>query len=253
MGIEQVAEIGNDSEGRDAVGASRLKQDGEVVVKWLGAVVEEAASEDASGSVGGDSVVGTSGSGERDGDAGAPRRLLMRAALGTEDRKGDVIDANGWELEGYRRNPVFLWAHDRGRPPIGVAREIWVAGGSLNALVEFAPTEFAREVAELYTRGFMRAVSVGFLPLETEMRRASNGRRGYLYRRQELLEISAVPVPMHSEALAEVREGASPCVRFAHASPFVERKETKVEEDEDILQLRAGVRRLLTAAGLLVD
>ena len=27
-------------------------------------------------------------------------------------------------------------------------------------------------------------------------------RRGYLYRRQELLEISAVPVPMHTDALA---------------------------------------------------
>ena len=135
-------------------------------------------------------------------DADAPRRLTTRAAVGSEDRKGDVIDANGWELDGYRRNPVFLWAHDRSRPPIGKSQRIWVDDGALYAEVEFAPTDFASEIAGLYERGFMRGVSVGFLPLETEIRKASNDRRGYLYRRQELLEISAVPVPMHDEALA---------------------------------------------------
>ena len=237
MRIERVAEIGNEFHGRGVVKASRPEQDGEVVVKWLGAVVEEATGEGVSST---DDGVGVSESGEREGDAGAPRRLLMRAALGTEDRKGDVIDPNGWVLDGYRRNPVFLWAHDRSRPPIGVAREVWVSGRSLNALVEFAPTEFAQEVAELYMRGFMRAVSVGFLPLETEMRSSSNGRRGYLYRRQDLLEISAVPVPMHSEALATVRSNQS-------ESGY------RDTDEKDIAQLRAGVRRLVTAAGLLVD
>ena len=131
-------------------------------------------------------------------------RLTIRAAVGSEDRKGDVIDPSGWELEGYRRNPVFLWAHDRSRPPIGKSQRIWVEDDALYAEVEFAPTDFAGEIAGLYERGFMRGVSVGFLPLETEVRKASNGRRGYLYRRQELLEISAVPVPMHDGALAGI-------------------------------------------------
>ena len=67
---------------------------------------------------------------------------------------------------------------------------------------EFAPTAFAEQVSELYALGFMRGVSVGFIPLETEMRSSSHGRRGYRYKRQELLEISAVPVPMHASALA---------------------------------------------------
>ena len=79
---------------------------------------------------------------------------------------------------------------------------MWVEDGALYAEVEFAPTGFGVEVAGLYERGFMRGVSVGFLPLETEVRRASSGGRGHLYRRQELLEISAVPVPMHDDALA---------------------------------------------------
>ena len=193
------------SEGRDVGVSLRPDRSGGVVVKWLGAGVvspgdEQTNLDDGKGVASGD-VVGDAGS-----DADAPRRLIsrltIRAAVGSEDRKGDVIDPSGWELDGYRRNPVFLWAHDRSKPPIGKSQRLWVEDGALYAVVEFAPTDFAREIAELYERGFMRGVSVGFLPLETEFRQASNGRRAYLYRRQELLEISAVPVPMHDDALA---------------------------------------------------
>ncbi len=176
---------------------------GEVVIKWLGAGVGTVGVRDALPLGDGIDIAGDARAVE-DGDCNvdAPRLLTITAAVGSEDRKGDVIDPNGWELEGYRRNPVFLWAHDRSIPPIGQSRRIWVEAGALHAVIEFAATDFAREVAELYLRGFMRGVSVGFLPLDVETREASNGRRGYLYRRQELLEISAVPVPMHSDALA---------------------------------------------------
>ena len=201
-----------DEVGSDEVFAGRgvdvpLRPDriGGVVVKWLGAGVVPSGDgmpglDDSKGVASGDEV------GDAGSDADAPRRLIsrltIRAAVGSEDRKGDVIDPSGWVLDGYRRNPVFLWAHDRSKPPIGKSQRIWVEDGALYAVVEFAPTDFAREIAELYERGFMRGVSVGFLPLETEFRQASNGRRAYLYRRQELLEISAVPVPMHDDALA---------------------------------------------------
>lgn len=47
--------------------------------------------------------------------------LLIVASMGTEDRVGDVIDPNGWELASYLRNPVFLWAHRRSEPQIGRA------------------------------------------------------------------------------------------------------------------------------------
>ena len=182
-------------------GASWLEDRGEVVVKWLGAGVETAGVGSSDGEDVAE-VAGEDGSTTRKGAVDVPRLLTIKAAVGTEDRKGDVIDPAGWELSGYRRNPVFLWAHDRSRPPIGQAKRVWVENGALQAVIEFAPTDFAREVADLYVRGFMRGVSVGFLPLEVEMREASHGRRGYLYRRQELLEISAVPVPMHTLALA---------------------------------------------------
>ena len=206
---------------------------GGVVVKWLGAGVVTTSCREAS--LGdGVTVAGDCGPEGGGGDGGAPRLLTIKAALGTEDRKGDVIAPSGWELEGYRRNPVFLWAHDRSEPPIGQAQRVWVEDGSLQAVVEFAPMDFAQEIAELYVRGFMRGVSVGFIPLETEMRDASNGRRGYLYRRQELLEISAVPVPMHSDAVA---------LRSRRAE-FGD-----VDETGEVLELREQLRNLRAQLG----
>ena len=179
---------------------SERDADDAVVVKWFGARVSDVGAEP--GVVGDGDAVERAESVENGAEGGELRRLVITAAVGSEDRKGDVIDPSGWDLEGYRRNPVFLWAHDRSLPPIGKASRVWVDGTSLRALVEFAPTAFAEQVSELYAQGFMRGVSVGFIPLETEMRASSHGRRGYWYKRQELLEISAVPVPMHSNALA---------------------------------------------------
>ena len=187
--------------GRGVGDASWLGDGGGVVVKWFDAGVGITGDREAP-TVDGVGVKSEEGSAERAVDIDAPHLLTIKAAVGTEDRKGDVIDPDGWELSGYRRNPVFLWAHDRSIPPIGQAKKVWFDDGALHAVVEFAPTDFAREVAGLYVRGFMRGVSVGFLPLEVEMREGSGGRRGYHYRRQELLEISAVPVPMHTDALA---------------------------------------------------
>ena len=258
--------------GGDVGNALQPDQCGGVVVKWLGAGVVKAGDENLP--LGdGDGVASGDEAGEDGRDAVAPRRLimrgedkagfkpaptrrlLMRAAVGSEDRKGDVIDPSGWELDGYRRNPVFLWAHDRSRPPIGKSERVWIENGALYAEVEFAPTDFANEIARLYERGFMRGVSVGFLPLETEMRQASNGRRGYLYRRQELLESSAVPVPMHDDALAArgaddgVGGGHPLRTRSARSRPLTLRE----GEESEFADMRDDLRRLRVAAEVLVD
>ena len=84
--------------------------------------------------------------------------LLVRAAMGDEDRKGDVIVPSGWVLDGYRQNPVILWAHDRTLPPIGRSHRVWTDEKGLIAEVEFAQTKLAQDVAGLYRTGFMRNV-----------------------------------------------------------------------------------------------
>ena len=87
------------------------------------------------------------------------------------DRHGDVVSVNGWRLQSYGRNPVFLWAHDYTQPAIGRAVDMWLEDHGLLATMEFAPTDFAREVAALYQGGYQRGVSVGFRPLKYELRR----------------------------------------------------------------------------------
>lgn len=134
------------------------------------------------------------------------------------DRHGDVVAAEGWNLEFYRRNPVLLWAHDYRRPAIGRAASLWAEPHRLLARMEFAPTAFAQEVAALYRAGFQWGVSVGFRPLEFEERRdaATGAFLGIRFLRQELLEVSAVTVPANRSALR--RPGAMDGMGAASAS-----------------------------------
>ena len=129
--------------------------------------------------------------------------LVIAASVESEDRAGDLVIARGWELESYLRNPVVLWAHQHRMPPIARSVEIAVEGDSLMATIEFADTPFAQEIKRLYLTGFMNGVSVGFRALEVESRKAVGGRRGTVFKRQELLEISAAPVPLHPLTLAD--------------------------------------------------
>ena len=97
----------------------------------------------------------------------------MTVALSTDevDRHGDIISADGWQLDAYLENPVVLWAHDHRVPPIGRAVQVWREPHRLLARLEFAPTLFAQEVAALYRQGYQRGISVGFKPLRYQERR----------------------------------------------------------------------------------
>ncbi|MDP2946053.1 MAG: HK97 family phage prohead protease, partial [bacterium] len=131
--------------------------------------------------------------------------MVFVASEESEDRFGDLISAAGWQLDGYKKNPVWMFAHDHSIAPIGTVPKIWIDGKQLlNAVKWDEPDEFARFIQGKYQRGIMRAVSVGFRALEFEERSGNGGgRSGILFKKQELLEISAVPVPAHPHALAK--------------------------------------------------
>lgn len=154
------------------------------------------------------------------------------------DRHGDVVAAEGWNLEFYRRNPVLLWAHDYRRPAIGRAVSLWTEPHRLLARMEFAPTAFAQEVAALYRAGFQWGVSVGFRPLEFEERRdaATGAFLGIRFLRQELLEVSAVTVPANRSALR--RPGATGGIvgAAASASASVRPETAALQEALEILR-----------------
>ena len=131
--------------------------------------------------------------------------LVFVASTGEVDRHGDTVAPEGWRLDAYRDNPVVLWAHDYGEPAIGRAEAVWSDGRALRARLEFAPTEFAGQVERLYRQGYQKGVSVGFRPLRFEERRdpVNGAFLGIRFLEQELLEISAVPVPANGGALLE--------------------------------------------------
>ena len=134
--------------------------------------------------------------------------LTIIASEESEDRLGDIITIEGWQLDNYKKNPVILFAHDQGIPPIGLSRKIWSEGKQLLMDPRFdTEDEFARLIEGKFQRGFMRAVSVGFRAIEFEER--GDGKpgpfgRGLLFKKQELVEISAVPVQAHPAALAKM-------------------------------------------------
>ena len=159
----------------------------------------------------------------------------------SEDRMGDVIAAEGWELDDYQRNPVFLWAHDYTRTPVG--RAVWtgVEGRRLLTSVVFAPTAFAREVEALYRQGFLRAVSVGFRAKAFVFRTAAGGGEGVRFTRQELVEVSAVPVPANPSALAKAMAGGldAPRLRSLFGMP-APHAESAPEASDELDDLRAA-------------
>lgn len=127
----------------------------------------------------------------------------------TLDRDTEIIRAVGWKLEAYRKNPVFLFAHDHLSIPIGQCFQVWITEtAKLMGRVKFAGAENGNEMGEaffrLYRDKFMNCVSVGFMGLRCEYPAEygqvlpSGASREFI--EQELLECSAVPVPANPNA-----------------------------------------------------
>lgn len=135
----------------------------------------------------------------------------IKFVCSTEDvaRDGHMIRADGWKLENFNANAVFLWCHKTDEPPIGKFTNIGVeefdGKPALVGEVEFADAAtypFADTVFRLYQGGFLNAVSVQWEPLAWEPLEDSEGRQtGLVFTESELLETSAVPVPADPKAL----------------------------------------------------
>jgi HK97 family phage prohead protease len=126
--------------------------------------------------------------------------LVIRSVITTAapDRVGDVVMPAGLRnAEEFLKNPVVLWAHQRGMPPIGRCRSLEVHDNRVVAETQFAKgVPFAEDVFKLYEQGILRGWSIGFLPVRTRPSRS-----GVRYEEWDLLEYSAVPVPENPAAL----------------------------------------------------
>lgn len=123
----------------------------------------------------------------------------------TPDRMGDVIMAEGWDLANFTKNPIALFNH-RSDFPIGRWKNLRTAKGALRGHLEIAPEGTSAridEIRKLIDAGILRAVSVGFRPLESKPRKSSDGGyAGEVFVRSELVETSLVSVPANPNALA---------------------------------------------------
>ena len=136
------------------------------------------------------------------------RKLRFVFSDGTVDRSGDSIDPAGWQIKTFMENPVALWAHDSSSPPIGRASNVGPLGLKLMGDIEFMPADispFADSVYRMIKAGFVRAVSVGFIPLKYAFSNDKDRPYGIDFTKQELLEISVCPVPCNPNALHEAK------------------------------------------------
>lgn len=122
----------------------------------------------------------------------------------TVDRYGDIIEAAGWDLRNFKKNPIALFGHSSGFP-IGTWSNVRVEGKRLVATLQLAAKGTSARIDELIAlveQGILRAVSVGFRPLESEPIDAKDPWGGQRYTKSELLETSLVSVPANPSALA---------------------------------------------------
>lgn len=146
-------------------------------------------------------------------------RYVFSTSAVARDR--NTINPNGWDFSGFDNYRSFLWAHDDQSPPIGNVIEHSVRGIQLIGAVRYVERDiypFADMIFQMVKRSIVSAVSVSWLPLEWKWSTDKDRQGGIDFLRQDMLEISQVPVPAQPTAIATARAmgiDTSPMVEWA--------------------------------------
>ena len=133
---------------------------------------------------------------------------LIRYRFSTPEVARDRHTIQAWKLDNFRANPVFLWAHRSGEPPIGKVVEIADSKGYLDGTVEYAEAgiyPFADTIFQLVRGGYINAVSTSWDPIDYKFTTDRERPGGIDFKLVDLLELSQVPVPALPTALATAR------------------------------------------------
>ena len=166
------------------------------------------------------------------------------------DRDGDIVEAKGAKLANFRKNPVVLMAHDYRGLPIARAENLEKTDDYIKSKVIFPPEgdyPLADTVYRLYKGKFMRAWSIGFIPIKTEdivdEDEKNNTeilrRKGRRIKSWELLEFSGCSVPSNPEALNNML-GKGINIDTLKKAGFIEIENdtiTKPEETEEFIHI----------------
>ena len=192
----------------------------------------------------------------------ADRILEFVGSTADVDRYGDIIEVEGWDTKNYLKTGApFLWAHMGSMPPLGNAVKVAKSPEGLRFQIKFAAPETYGDgwpstiptpdtVYRLYRNGVMGATSVGFNGLEREPILGPADDQGYRpqtgwrFTKQELYELSAVPVPANPNAVIQaVQKGI---ITEKEAEPFLTAPEPEGEGDNGnhFAELREKLRTL---------
>lgn len=187
-------------------------------------------------------------------DRDAPDRTVT-FVLSTPEvaRDGHTLAASGWDTTAYMRNPVVLFAHDNSSADTVIGRmdRIWTEGDRLVGQVRFmdaALNPLAETIYQMVRQGFLSAVSVGFIPLDGKPAKG-RGVGAFDFTRQELLEVSVVPVGAHPAALVMGRTAginAQPMLDWARR--FVAAADSQEAPAEPEIDIDAKIREQLPSA-----
>ena len=87
-----------------------------------------------------------------------------------EDRHGDKVIQEGWDLKNFKKNPVILNSHQYGDVTeiVGKGSKLKIDKGRLEGDIKFAVNENpkAKIIFDLFAGGYAKAVSVGFMVKE---------------------------------------------------------------------------------------
>lgn len=153
--------------------------------------------------------------------AGVPLRRQVSASISQlNDRQVDIrmmtsgLKDDGWDLPAanvnlarYLQNPIQLFSHDPNFP-VGNNSNIRIVGDSITARCTFARQGVSAridEVAALVKDGVIRACSIGFDPVQSELIDPKNPRGGRRATKWSLLECSFVSVPLDPAAIVTGR------------------------------------------------
>lgn len=141
------------------------------------------------------------------------RQITALASAATLDRHDEVVLPEAFRelLPVYLKNPVVLTSHQHRLQTghssvIGTVVKAWIDSQGLWVVIEFAEgTELAEEYWQLYSQKIQRALSIGFIPIESQYEQR-DGKNVLVHTKIELLELSCVPVGANREALTRSQQ-----------------------------------------------
>lgn len=144
------------------------------------------------------------------------RQIHFICSTGDIDRYGEIVEPEAYRssIDAFMRNPIFAAGHvyigQSGEPTvIGHWVKVWISERGLEGIAQFDDEdELAKRYWNLYRKGHLRAVSVGFIARRWDMRDMDiekERQRVRVFTDVDLLEISAVAIPANENALVRSR------------------------------------------------